>query len=202
MEAAIGKNAHSQIGHLALVRMSPSEYILNGNKGGWSHMEEKKQLARRDVLKITTWTIGGLISAGLGLPAVAYIVGPALKQDGEQDWLRVGSTAKVEIGNPTLFKVRLTRRAGWITTEEQIAAYMLTEDGRDYIAMSNICTHLGCRVRWIPEREQFFSPCHNGIFDKQGRVVSGPPPRPLDRYEIKIENDQIYIGRLYKVGEA
>jgi Rieske Fe-S protein len=76
---------------------------------------------------------------------------------------------------------------------------VLTENGRDYIAMSNICTHLGCRVRWIQERGQFLSPCHNGIFDKLGIVISGPPPRPLDRYEIRLEKDQIYIGKLYRV---
>jgi Rieske Fe-S protein len=59
--------------------------------------------------------------------------------------------------------------------------------------MSNICTHLSCRVRWVAERGQFFCPCHNGVFDKEGLVVSGPPPRPLDRYEVKVEGDQLFI---------
>ncbi|MGE5223078.1 MAG: ubiquinol-cytochrome c reductase iron-sulfur subunit, partial [Omnitrophica WOR_2 bacterium] len=84
-------------------------------------------------------------------------------------------------------------QTGWITNEEEITVYALTENGRDFIAMSNICTHLGCHVRWIGERNQFFCPCHNGIFNKQGEVVSGPPPRPLDRYAVKVENDQLYI---------
>jgi Rieske Fe-S protein len=59
--------------------------------------------------------------------------------------------------------------------------------------MSNICTHLGCRVRWIADQESFFCPCHNGVFDAQGSVVSGPPPRPLDRYEVKVEGDQLFV---------
>jgi Rieske Fe-S protein len=71
--------------------------------------------------------------------------------------------------------------------------YVLTENGRDFVAMSNICTHLGCRVRWITEREQFYCPCHNGVFDREGNVVSGPPPRPLDRYETKVEEGQLFI---------
>lgn len=162
-------------------------------------MDDTKHLSRRDTLRMAIWTIGGFISAGLGSASIAYIIGPALEENKEGDWLRLGSISKIELGNPTLFKARLTRQTGWISAEEQIAAFVLTEDGRDFIAMSNICTHLGCRVRWIPEREQFFSPCHNGVFDKQGRVVSGPPPRPLDRYEIKVENGQLYIGRLYRV---
>lgn len=162
-------------------------------------MEDRKGFTRRDTLKMGIWSIGGFISAALGLPALAYVVGPALKREDESAWLKLGSASKVELGLPMLFKARIIRKAGWISTDEQIAVYVLTENGRDYIAMSNICTHLGCRVRWIPNNEQFYSPCHNGIFDKQGYVVAGPPPRPLDRYEIKIENDQIYIGRLYKV---
>jgi Rieske Fe-S protein len=48
-------------------------------------------------------------------------------------------------------------------------------------------------VRWIPDTQRFFCPCHNGVFDKTGSVVSGPPPRPLDQYETKVENDQLYI---------
>jgi Rieske Fe-S protein len=54
-------------------------------------------------------------------------------------------------------------------------------------------------VRWIADQEVFLSPCHNGVFDREGKVISGPPPRPLDRYEVKIENNQLLIGQLYKV---
>jgi Rieske Fe-S protein len=92
-----------------------------------------------------------------------------------------------------LFKFTVERKTGWIVNEEEISVYVLTDNGRDFIAMSNICTHLGCRVRWISDQEEFFCPCHNGVFDKQGKVVSGPPPRPLDRYEVKVENDQILV---------
>lgn len=59
--------------------------------------------------------------------------------------------------------------------------------------MSNVCTHLGCHVRWIADKNKFFCPCHNGVFDKYGNVVSGPPPRPLDRYEVKARDAQLYI---------
>jgi len=85
------------------------------------------------------------------------------------------------------------RKTGWIVNQEKISIYVLTTDGRDFIAMSNICTHLGCRVRWIAEQASFFCPCHNGVFDAQGSVVSGPPPRALDRYEVNVEGDKLYI---------
>ena len=97
------------------------------------------------------------------------------------------------MGTPTLFKTTIKRQTGWITNEEELSVYVVTDNGRDYIALSNICTHLGCRVRWITDRDEFFCPCHNGVFDKVGKVVSGPPPRPLNQYETKIVDDQILI---------
>jgi len=156
-------------------------------------LSEDKKLNRQDFLAISTWTIGGMITLSLGLPAVAYVVGPAIKSEVSQVWIRIGSTTKVELGTPTLFKVKIERKTGWIVKEEEKAVYVLTDNGRDFLVMSNICTHLGCRVRWINDQGQFFCPCHNAIFDKYGNVVSGPPPRPLDRFAMKLENDQLYI---------
>lgn len=156
-------------------------------------MSEDKKLNRQDFLAISTWTIGGVITLSLGLPAVAYVVGPAIKSEVSQVWIRIGPTTKVELGTPTLFKVKIERKTGWIVEEEEKAVYVLTDNGRDFLVMSNICTHLGCRVRWINDQGQFFCPCHNAIFDKYGNVVSGPPPRPLDRFAMKLENDQLYI---------
>jgi len=156
-------------------------------------MNDKSRLDRRGFLGLITWAIGGLISLGMGIPAIAYILGPVLLEEDTQEWIRLGSTSKVELGVPTLFKTKIERQSGWIVNEEELSVYILTSNGRDYIAMSNICTHLGCRVRWIVDQEQFFCPCHNAVFDKDGEVSTGPPPRPLDRYEVKVEDDQLYI---------
>jgi Rieske Fe-S protein len=156
-------------------------------------MEHEEKLSRRNILDLATWAIGGLIGIGFGIPAIAYVISPALKKPETQEWIRLGAVAKVEPGIPTLFKVTIKRQTGWIASDEEISVYVLTTDGREFIAMSNVCTHLGCRVRWIVEQNEFFCPCHNGVFDQSGNVVSGPPPKPLDRYEIKIENDQLFI---------
>ncbi len=156
-------------------------------------MSDEQKVSRRGFLAIATSAIGGLIGAALAIPAVAYIVGPALQRSEEGEWIRLGSTSKVELGTPTLFKTTIQKQSGWIVNENELSAYVLTENGREFIAMSNICTHLGCRVRWIDDQQQFFCPCHNAVFDKDGEVVSGPPPRPLDRFEVKVENDQLLI---------
>jgi menaquinol-cytochrome c reductase iron-sulfur subunit len=156
-------------------------------------MDEEQQISRRNFLGATVWTLGGLITLGLGVPAIAYIIGPSLERSATDEWLRLGAAAKVEIGVPTLFKLKIQRKAGWIVSEEELAIYVSTENGRTFTAMSNICTHLGCRIRWVTARKQFFCPCHDGVYDKDGNVVSGPPPRPLDRYEIKAEDGQLSI---------
>jgi menaquinol-cytochrome c reductase iron-sulfur subunit len=156
-------------------------------------MGDEQRINRRNFLSFATWAIGGLISLGMGIPAIAYIVGPALNRVNSQEWIRLGPTSKVELKTPTLFKFTIQRQTGWIVNEEEVSVYVLTDNGRDFIAMSNVCTHLGCRVRWIADREEFFCPCHNGVFDKEGKVVSGPPPRPLDRYEVKVEDEQLLV---------
>ena len=155
-------------------------------------VEQHENISRRDVMKMAISLIGGLIGSALGFPALAYLIGPALKSD-QANWIRVSDLSTIELGTPTLFKPKVIRQNGWMVEEEEVGVYVLTEDGRDYLALSNICTHLGCRVRWIAEQEQFHSPCHHGIFDKYGYVVSGPPPRPLDEFVTKIEEGNLYI---------
>ena len=156
-------------------------------------MAEGKRFSRRDFMAFSTWAIGGLISLGMGIPAVAYVIGPAVKARENQEWIRIGSAAKVELNTPTLFKTKIQKQTGWIINETELSIYVLTDNGRDYIAMSNVCTHLGCRVRWIADQTQFFCPCHNAVFDEAGEVVDGPPPRPLDRYEVKVEEGQLFV---------
>ena len=156
-------------------------------------MGEEPRVGRRNFMAVATWAVGVLMGAGFGIPAIYYIVGPALQEEGSEEWIRLGSTSKIELGTPTLFKARIERQTGWITNEEEVSVYVLTEDGRNFVAMSNICTHLGCRVRWIDDQERFFCPCHNGIFNKAGEVESGPIPRPLDQYEVKLEDNQLYL---------
>jgi menaquinol-cytochrome c reductase iron-sulfur subunit len=103
-----------------------------------------------------------LISVALAILGIAYILGPAFKENKAQNWISLGTTSKVELDTPTLFKAAIDRNTGWIVDKEELEVYVLTENQRDFIAMSNICTHLGCRVRWISDRQELFCPCHNG----------------------------------------
>ena len=62
-----------------------------------------------------------------------------------------------------------------------------------YKVFSGVCTHLGCIVRWEEQKSRFFCPCHAGFFSKSGEVIGGPPSKPLDEYEVMIENNLIFI---------
>ena len=156
-------------------------------------MGEPNELSRRNFMQSAIWGIGGLIGIVFGVSAVTYVVGPSLKKQQTETWVRLGPTSKVELGVPTLFTFTVLTQTGWIENTEEVSVYVLSTDARTYIAMSNICTHLGCRVRWITEQDQFFCPCHNGVFDISGNVLAGPPPRPLDQYDVKVENNQLYV---------
>ena len=156
--------------------------------------EPEKKVSRRDFMKATIATLGGIIGAAIGAPAVAYLIGPAQKSE-DTDWIRLGSVNKVELNIPTLFKTTIETQTGWVKEEEEFSVYVLTENGRDFTIMSNVCTHLGCRVRWIDDQDRFFCPCHNAAFARDGSVSDGPPPRPLDRFESMVEDGILFVKR-------
>lgn len=73
-------------------------------------------------------------------------------------------------------------------------AMIINRPGKGLIALSKVCTHLGCLVEYEKEKNQLLCPCHAGSYDLEGNVLSGPPPRPLDKLPLRIEGDQIVIG--------
>jgi len=156
--------------------------------------KSKNRVGRREFMKTVIAGIGGIIGAAIGIPAVSYIIGPAQKTE-DADWIRLGSVSKVEMNIPTLFKTVIESQAGWVREEEEFSVYVLTDNGRDFTVMSNVCTHLGCRVRWINDQDSFFCPCHNAKFARDGSVLDGPPPRPLDQFESMVEEGILFVKR-------
>jgi Rieske Fe-S protein len=69
----------------------------------------------------------------------------------------------------------------------------VVRDGTKLRALSTVCPHLGCRVRWEAPKRQFACPCHNAAFDADGKRLTGPAPRDLDRYEVALEGESIYL---------
>lgn len=69
-----------------------------------------------------------------------------------------------------------------------------TADG-EYRAMSATCTHLSCTVQYRDDLREVWCACHNGMYDLNGRNISGPPPRPLEAFEVQVRGDEIFVRR-------
>lgn len=67
---------------------------------------------------------------------------------------------------------------------------------KSYAAYSLICTHLGCIVKWEAAKRDFHCPCHAGKFDENGQVIAGPPPKPLTKYKVAVEGNDIFVEGL------
>jgi Rieske Fe-S protein len=69
-------------------------------------------------------------------------------------------------------------------------------EAEDFLALSSVCPHLGCRVHWEGANDRFFCPCHNGAFDKSGNPIAGPPQaagQSLTRFPLKVESGLLYL---------
>jgi cytochrome b6-f complex iron-sulfur subunit len=73
-------------------------------------------------------------------------------------------------------------------------AIIINRPEKGFIAFSRTCTHLGCLVEFSKSSQKIICPCHAGMYDLDGTVESGPPPKPLSVIPIKIEGDSIIIG--------
>ena len=152
------------------------------------------RISRRDFMKATIAAVGSFIGLTTSIPAVAYLLSPALRENKATGWIELGSLEKYLVGaTPSLFDFTLTSVNGWERTALNYGVYVVRKDEQTVRVLSNICTHLGCRVTWHSDIEHYVSPCHNGHFDLLGSVISGPPPRPLDEFTTKIENGNLLI---------
>ena len=75
------------------------------------------------------------------------------------------------------------------------ALLILSDDGK-YHALSGVCTHLNCTVQYRSDLRSVWCACHNGMSSVDGRNISGPPPKPLESYEVILKGDEIYVRRV------
>jgi len=161
---------------------------------------EQQGIERRQFFnRVLAWT-GGAIGVGAGAPLLGFGVLPALKEEA-LEWARLGPVEMFVTGEPKLVPFTHVIPKPWPEEPVKHAVYVLKKSETEFVVYDIRCTHVGCPVNWSPQAKRFFSPCHGGMFDIDGRVLAGPPPRPLDRYEVKVENGILYAGRLYRVDE-
>lgn len=150
---------------------------------------------RRTFYVAAIYGIWGVISAALAIPALIYLlVPPKLRK--ESDWVDAGDLSQVPTGTPVEMTFRRMRVDGWKVYSEQDTAWVLKTSNNQVVAYGPQCTHLGCAYHWDTAKNEFVCPCHNSLFAVDGRVLGGPAPRPLDRFETRIQGNKLLLGRL------
>lgn len=155
-----------------------------------SEIPAGKQQERRQFLNRLTILLGSIGAAVVAIPSVAFLLG--LRRT-PQIWRGVGKVSEFEIGSTTNVSFQDSSPLPWAGVTAQTAAWLRRVDGRNFVAFSMNCTHLGCPVRWLAEANLFMCPCHGGVFYSDGSVASGPPPKPLRRYTVRVNNDEVEI---------
>lgn len=149
-------------------------------------------IARRDFLTRATAALTAVIGAALSATGVGYFISPAF-QKRKEGWVDLGRSGDFKPGSPALVEFTQRRRDAWVTSERRSSAWVVTGDGKTFTAFDPRCTHLGCPYRWDKDTSRFVCPCHTAVFGPDGKVISGPPPRPLDQYQTKVEGGRLQI---------
>ena len=155
-------------------------------------MSESDSVGRREFVRVVTTFFGAILGAVIGLPAIGYLLTPAYKGQTGAGKVELGQMDNFPEGVPTLVTFTRTKINGWEKTVNSYGAYVLRR-GDQVSVLSNTCTHLSCRVRWIEQDNAYVCPCHDGWFDIDGNVTSGPPPKPLVKMEPIIEEGKLFI---------
>lgn len=149
---------------------------------------------RRRALVVFINTVIGLIGAGLSAVLGAFALRPASKEDA--GWLAAGTVDDLTPNTPVPRIVSRPAQDGWYRQRSRSTVFVVWDGNEGVHALSGTCTHLGCQVRWDAESTRFRCPCHGGVFDAEGNVVEGPPPRPLDRVDVRLEDAGRIVVRL------
>jgi len=144
-----------------------------------SEAGEKAIGGKRKFLKGLLWFLGTVTIGAVIYPFVRYL--SPVTQAASAAGVRVAK-ADIPVG-----------QAAQIAYKGEPALVIHKQEG-DFIALSAVCTHLGCIVKWHPDKYEIICPCHAGTFDVNGNVISGPPPRPLPVFPITVAGDMIVVG--------
>jgi menaquinol-cytochrome c reductase iron-sulfur subunit len=156
-------------------------------------MPSSPHMSRREFVSIVTAAAGTVMGALIGIPAIGYLIAPALQKVSADAWIPAGALENYPVGVPILFNFNRTKVNGWDKTVNSYGVYIIQHEDGSISALSNKCTHLSCRVNWKQDAAAYICPCHDAYFDIDGQIIKGPQPRALDTYETKIEENNLFI---------
>ncbi len=139
-------------------------------------------MKRRSFLDAAITVAGAALGAFVLYPIARYLVPPKAPEAATR---RVVAAKKDEVP-PGGFKIFPFGGEPGI---------LIREKSGDYRALSAVCTHLGCTVQLRPDGRSIWCACHNGLYDLDGRNVSGPPPRPLEAYVVHVVGGDVVVEK-------
>jgi Rieske Fe-S protein len=172
--------------------------------------QARAELSRRNFVLRALAFIGGGIAAVLGIPVIGFSSAPGwqarapirLLSTSIVPTLRssaltsVGRVADFEVGVPQYVKVDRPIVDGWVAENAPVGVHVVRTSETDVTAFDPHCTHLGCPLAWSTGSRSFVCPCHGGSFNSDGDVIAGPPPSPMIRYEIQVQDGEVFVGAL------
>jgi nitrate reductase gamma subunit len=154
------------------------------------HQGLPEDMLRRSLLTKIAVAAGAVAAAIIVVPSVAFLLGlrktPTI-------WRAVGKTSDFQVGQTVEVSFSDATSLPWAGVTAKTAAWLRRVAEDQFLAFSINCTHLGCPVRWLPDADLFMCPCHGGVFYSDGTVASGPPPKPLTTYPVRINNGIVEI---------
>lgn len=150
---------------------------------------------RRTFHLAVIYALGALITLAMAIPTALYLLVPprVRKQSG---FIDAGDISQLKPGEPIELTFQQSRLDGWKLETVKRTAWVVKDKSNKVIAYGPQCTHLACAYHWEAASGHFECPCHGSQFSLDGKVVAGPAPRPLDRYDTRIEDNRLQIGEL------
>jgi menaquinol-cytochrome c reductase iron-sulfur subunit len=168
---------------------------------------EGETVTRRTFMTGGAMAAGGIATAAVALPALGFALGPLFEDSQPERWQDVGAEDRFDTETyvPTVINlVPEVGEAGKTTiyvrkVDPELDGDDRAIEGLDYVAISNRCMHVGCPVRYIQASQRFVCPCHGGVYDFAGKVIGGPPVRPLDRFYTRVIAGRVEVGDRFSV---
>jgi len=158
-------------------------------------------LDRRRFYLAAIYGLNAVIGAVIAIPAAVYLLFPPKTKKGTP-FIEVTDLANLKPNAPEEVVFRRKRVDGWRVISEKTTAWVVKTSDSQAFALAPQCTHLGCAYHWEATKNSFVCPCHTSLFTIDGKVVTGPAPRPLDRYETKMNGTKLMLGGIQTPGAA
>jgi succinate dehydrogenase / fumarate reductase iron-sulfur subunit len=132
------------------------------------------------------------VAAAATVGAVAAVSAIPHDRGVSQSWIPLAQLQDLPAGRITTVMLEYDLKSG-IYSQRVKTPVLVSRLGEQILCYKSACPHLGCTVRWDGPSDRFRCACHGGAFDRVGNVTAGPPARPLDQYESKVDAGMLLV---------